>query len=521
MLKPHGKGVNKMSPTFLRLIEAQVCKQPQQAAIISSDRVYSYQQLWDEVTHLRQLLRSLSVRHLAVALSNCPAWIALDLAAAMEQIPFVPVPHFFSVTQIRHLTNDADIDHFIRDARFSEHYEDKNGSIQNEAFTSLGTQLVITSIHASEQQNIEGEYSVSEISAPAYFKISYTSGTSGEPKGVLISRELVDRTVNSLLKTIGVSTASRHLSVLPFSLLLENIVGIYAVLASGGCCFVPDFKSLGITGSSNVDWQKFTTVVQSVNPTSMITVPALLQGLIHCVENFALETRSLQYIAVGGAPISRKLLDHASRLGLPAFQGYGLTECGSVVCLNTLQSNRSGSVGKPLPHIKISIDNQGEIIIGGVDFAGYTNQPASHPKTEWATGDLGYFDEQGFLYVTARKSSAYSTAYGRNIAPEWVESELDGEAVIAQSVVFGEGQKQNVSVIVPIASEIDNAQLAQGVENANQRLPDYAQVGAWIRADSDFNHFNRQRSPSGALQRKQIYFTYQNAIEQLFGEAHL
>jgi long-subunit acyl-CoA synthetase (AMP-forming) len=250
----------------------------------------------------------------------------------------------------------------------------------------------------------------------------------------------------------------------------------------------------------------------------MITVPALLQGLMFCVEMLSLDVASLEFIAVGGAPISKNLLEQAQRLGLPVFQGYGMTECGSVVCLNMPGNNQSGSVGKPLPHLLIRIDEQGEILIKGADFIGYTHLIGAEPAHEWATGDLGYFDESGFLHVTARKSSTYSTAYGRNIAPEWVESELDSETAIGQSAVFGAGQKHNISVLVPIVPEIEDEQLAQCVEKTNQRLPDYAQIGAWARANSAFDISNGQRSPAGTLRREQIYSDYQNTIEQLFTE---
>ncbi len=481
-----------------------------------ADTIYSYQQLWDEVTHLRQMLQSRSIRRVAVALSNCPAWIALDLAAALERIIFVPVPHFFSATQTRHLLEDADIGHLISDARCNGSGGTGIESQSGQTFSCLGTNLHIKSLDLAKHQNLKSDGPALETGSQDILKISYTSGTTGEPKGVLISRAVVNQTVNSLLQSMDVSAARRHLSVLPYSLLLENIVGIYAVLSSGGCCVVPDFASLGISGSSKVDWQKFSAVVSFTRPSSMITVPAVLQGLMFCVEHLALDVSSLEFVAVGGAPVSTKLLERAQQLGLPVFQGYGMTECGSVVCLNMPGNNRPGSVGKPLPHLAIRVDEQGEIIVKGANFIGYTHRTGSDLDKEWATGDLGYFDDFGFLYVTARKSSTYSTAYGRNVAPEWVESELDSEAVIVQSAVFGEGQKHNISVLVPIVPEIDNVQLAQCVEKANQRLPDYAQISAWARADGAFDISNGQCSPAGALRREQIYSDYQNTIEQLF-----
>lgn len=276
-----------------------------------------------------------------------------------------------------------------------------------------------------------------------------------------------------------------------------------------------------MSGSSRVDWNKFSAVLQEVQPNSMIVVPALLQGLMHCAVHYKLDLSSLNFIAVGGAPVSSNLLRQAQDMGLPVYQGYGMTECASVICLNTPEDNRIGSVGKPLPHVDIRIDEHGEIVVRGGGFIAYMNTPTRDEVDEWCTGDLGYFDAQGYLYVTARRSSSYSSAYGRNIAPEWVESELDSETVIAQSAVFGEGRKHNISVLVPVNAQVEDSHIAACVVAANRRLPDYAQIAAWTRADSVFEISNSQCSASGVLQREQIYSAYRVTLDQLFEESEL
>ncbi len=491
-----------MSHSFLQLIETQCVAQPQAIAIHSNQRDISYAQLWQQVDALRQQLRASGANRIAIALANCAAWIVLDLAAALEGIVVVPVPHFFSPAQLQHLLADSNISLLISEA---------DDTAKPGDYHCLGNDLRLKSI--------PGSTAISNINVdPDVFKISYTSGTTGDPKGVLISYTQVNNTVDSILKSINARPDYRHLSVLPFSLLLENIVGIYAVLAAGGCCFVPSFKQLGLTGSSNVDWEKFSSVVASTQPQSMITVPALLQGLLHCIQQYALDVSSLEFVAVGGAPISKLLLSQVQQAGLPVFQGYGMTECGSVVCLNTPEQNRIGSVGKPLPHISIRIDEHGEIVIRGMDFPGYANRANSQCNGEWYSGDLGYLDDEGYLFVTARKHSAYSTAFGRNVAPEWVESELECEPVIARASLFGEGRKHNVAVIVAAMPELDNDSLQQAVEQTNKRLPDYARITRWIRAEQPFSAINGQQSAAGTLRREKIYRDYQQTIEPLFTE---
>ena len=237
---------------------------------------------------------------------------------------------------------------------------------------------------------------------------------------------------------------------------------------------------------------------------------------MHCVTRLGMSVPSLKFIAVGGAPVSATLLAQAEQMGLPVFQGYGMTECGSVVCLNTPADNRPGSVGRPLPHISVRVDEQGQIIIGNIRFAGYIGQADSSGLHEWPSGDLGRVDDNGYVYITARQHSAYSTAYGRNVSPEWVESELDSAPIIAQSSVFGEGKKHNIAVIVPASANTPDNEIRSSIEQANARLPDYARIANWVRAEQPFTTQNQQRAPAGSLRRERIYLAYQHRIEPLF-----
>ena len=490
---------------FLDLIAAQSLKQPDAIAIENRDVQLTYLQLATEVRRMQTELETLGTQCIAVALPNSVAWVILDLAAALQGVMFVPVPHFFSDAQRQHLLENANVDMLLSLSCDSCR---SGPSSSQKTLLCAGQELCFDAIpaHATTPRTDDA------------FKISYTSGTTGDPKGVLISLSQVSQTVNAILDSISPDCAARHLSVLPYSLLLENIVGIYAVLAAGGRCIIPDFEQLGLSGSSQIDWRKFASVMQLTQPTSMITVPALLQGLIHCVARLGLSAPSLKFIAVGGAPVSTTLLTQAEQLGLPVFQGYGMTECSSVVCLNTPANNHPGSVGKPLPHISVRLDEQGQIIIGNINFAGYIGQPESAGQQQWPSGDLGRIDAEGYVYVTARQHSAYSTAYGRNVAPEWVESELESAPLIAQSSVFGEGQSHNIAVIVAASADTPDSEIRISIEQANTRLPDYARVANWVRAEQPFTIHNQQRAPARSLRRAQIYHAYQHRIEPLFSE---
>ena len=123
--------------------------------------------------------------------------------------------------------------------------------------------------------------------------------------------------------------------------------------------------------------------------------------------------------------------------GLPAYEGYGLSECASVVALNAPGAVREGSVGRVLPHATLRIDEAGEIHVRGATMLGYLGEEGASPE-EVATGDLGFINDDGYLYVQGRRKNLLITSLGRNVSPEWVERELLAHTSIGQAVVFGD-----------------------------------------------------------------------------------
>jgi long-subunit acyl-CoA synthetase (AMP-forming) len=205
-------------------------------------------------------------------------------------------------------------------------------------------------------------------------------------------------------------------------------------------------------------------------------------------------------------------------LGLPVFEGYGLSECASVTTLNSSSHYKIGSVGRPLPHTQLRIADDGEVLVSGNLFAGYLGETAPQLANGWwHTGDIGYLDQDGFLYLKGRRRNIFITAFGRNVSPEWVERELVLEKPIIQAALFGEARPWNVAVIVamPGATTED---LAVSIARVNSTLPDYARVSRWIIAYEPFSPINGQLSGTGRIRRQDIYQTYQHQIELLYQE---
>jgi long-subunit acyl-CoA synthetase (AMP-forming) len=216
-------------------------------------------------------------------------------------------------------------------------------------------------------------------------------------------------------------------------------------------------------------------------------------------------------VAVGGAKVAPPLIAGARSIGLPAYEGYGLSECGSVVALNTPHADRPGSVGRVLPHLRISLAGDGEIVAGPHPFLGYIGEPPQ--EGAYRTGDLGEFDADGWLRITGRKSNVLITAYGRNVAPEWVESELLAEPEIAQAAVFGEAATSLCALLVPTRGDLAADAIEDAVARVNARLPDYARVGRW-RGSAPFDATRGEVTANGRPRRQVLHDAHRDFIEQ-------
>ena len=476
-------------------------------AITNAQQSISYGELAKEIETICEIFSANQVKRLAIAMSNSPAYICVDLATLFQNIISIAIPAFFSKEQIVHLLDNADADTVIIDDEVIPSNEFYNKPIESShKICIFGKDYWLIKLKSVSQQK---PLPVDTI------KISYTSGTTGHPKGVIICGAQVDKVVDSLSSRLNACIQDRHISVLPYALLLENIAGVYTVLAAGGQCIVPTLAELGYSRSSSVDINKFINTVHGFKPTTMITVPALAQAFVTGTEQFGIAHESFRFIAVGGAPLSVSILKKAQILGLPLHEGYGLTESCSVVSLNTDTENKIGSVGKPLDHIDVVISEEGEILVSGSLCAGYINNRELQQVSHWATGDIGYLDEDGFLYVTGRKRTSFSTAYGRNVSPEWVESELNSQPKIHQTVIYGEGKTFNIAIVVTCDS-ITEEELQSAITQTNEQLPDYAQISRWLKADEPYSVTNGQLSMSGIIQRDQIINHYQHKINSIY-----
>lgn len=480
-------------------------ERPEAPALRGAGLVLSYAELHAQVVQLAQWLSARGLRSLALLADNGPAWAVVDLAALHAGLRIVPIPLFFSGQQIAHALDDARVDAVIQDpclpltARF-----------RTEPAQALPLPAGAGALSLWQRVPRLPPPPIAEATQ----KITYTSGTTGEPRGVCLSAAVLQEQAAVLRAASGADARDVHLSALPLATLLENVAGLYAPLLAGAqACLLP-MREVGLSGATQFDPVRLLQAIHEVGASTLVLVPQLLQGMVMALESGRVpRPPRLRFVAVGGAPMPAGLLERAAALGIPVYEGYGLSECGSVVTLNQAGANRPGSVGRLLPGLQLQIADDGELSIRGRGHLGYVGDPVRDERAAVDTGDLGRVDADGYVYLSGRKKNLFVTAFGRNVSPEWVERELARSPLIAQSVVFGEARPFNAAVIVSPAAD---AQIDAALQQINAGLPDYARVARWVRADAPFAPDNHQLTANGRPRREAIRAAYGARLDALY-----
>lgn len=452
------------------------------------------------ITAVHQMAERLrGCRVVAVLADNSLDWVLADLATLQLGAVHLPLPTFFSPAQATHALVQAGADAVLTD--------------QPERITALALGFECSGKQGTLSL-MRRETEAQRLPA-ACAKISFTSGSTGSPKGVCLSAAGLMATAKAVQDTLSTLGLGKHLAVLPLSLLLENTAGIYAALLNGSHVHLPSLSQLGWRGMAGFDPAALQQATASAQANSMILVPELLKAwTLYLMTTRQRAQKSLRFVAVGGAHVDPALIQQARQVGIPAYEGYGLTECGSVVSLNRPGDDGTG-VGRVLPHVRLRITH-GEVHLQTPAFLGYTGtaEPLAQAVCEFATGDLGEIDAQGHLHLMGRSKNLLISSFGRNISPEWIESVLLAQSAILQAVVLGDARPWLLAVIVPmpgVAPAAVDAALAQ----ANAQLPDYARVQRWL-ASAPMTLANGLSTGNGRPRRDAIKQHFAQAIDSLY-----
>ena len=362
--------------------------------------------------------------------------------------------------------------------------------------------IPLIDIDALPQQSVD-ESSLPEILENDTAQIMFTSGTTGQPKGVILTHKNIASNALAALQVIDVQSTDRLLSILPLSHMFELTVEI-AVLSFGA----------SIVYARSLSPETLLRLFTMQHATCMVLVPQALQLFMNGIEREVRRQKRerqwellhtvaarlpfglrrylfaqvhqrfgghFHFFVSGGAYLSPKLAQRWENMGFLLIQGYGATECSPIVSATPMHSHNLTSVGKPLPGVDVRIAPDKEILVHGDNIArGYWQNPEATAlafKDGWyATGDLGEFDAQDFLYLRGRKKNMIVLASGLNIYPEDIENVLTSITGVKDAVVVGLNEPEQGPRVHAILLLDDATNAKTIVQQANKQLASHQQI---------------------------------------------
>jgi len=397
--------------------------------------------------------------------------------------------------------------------------------------------------------------------------IIYTSGTSGIPKGVILTHKaILSNLIGSLdiFKNINFNN-EKYISFLPLSHSYEHTAGQ----------FLPLLTSSEIFYAENMD--KLFTNFKEVNPTYIAAVPRFYEAIYKKILNnfsknkileklfnfnlnlgkkiylnqkkFLLLTRffkfffkiifdnkikkvfgtELKFLISGGGALSYDINLFFESIGIKILQGYGLTETSPTVSCNRPEFNKIGTVGPPIKGVEVKIANDGEILVKGdilmKGYLGKEKETKEKIKNNWLyTGDIGKVDKDNHLIITDRKKDIIVTTGGDNIAPQKIESLFSTLETTAQVLIFGDNKPFLVALVLYkidkntslTDAENEKEKIDLHIKRINKKLSPIEKIRKSLFCSYDLNQMSTFLTPTMKIKRKKVYEKYRKDIEKLY-----
>ncbi len=522
-----------------------------------------------------------------LASENRPEWAIADLAIMAAGGITVPAYTTYTRELHEHVLKDSGASMaFVSGERLAATFlpaaaaADVACVIAMETVTAAGVRVIAWS-DAARDDTSDVDSRLAAIERKATACLIYTSGTGGLPKGVILSHHALLSNLKSIWLGVRpmLSGIETFLSFLPLSHAYEHTAGFFFPISIGA----------EIRYAEGVD--TLITNMPETRPTIMTCVPRLYEvmrqrilagvtrqggmkkrlferavelgsrrmrgeslGLVEGLQDRVLDKLvrdkvrgrfggRLKAMVSGGAALNPEVGTFFSALGLTLLQGYGQTEAAPVISCNLPEHIRMASVGRPLPEVEVRIADDGEILVaGGLLMDGYWNNPQATGEVlrdGWLhTGDIGEFDDDGFLTITDRKKDIIVNSGGDNIAPQRVEGILNLEPEIAQCMVVGDRRPHLVALVVPddtwlagfardrgveadLASLADDDALAAAikaaVDRANANLSLIEKVKRIMVASEPFTVENRLMTPTLKIRRHVVRERFGDRLDALYG----
>jgi long-chain acyl-CoA synthetase len=486
----------------------------------------AYDEALERVREAALGLRELGIRRgdrVAILSENRPEWAMADYACLLSGVVDVPVYSTLISEQVAYLLRDSgarlvfvstaeevervqeasrseDLDVMI--VAFDAEAAGREGVHSWEGLLALGGAAVGASPESFREEALA-------IEPDEVATILYTSGTTGDPKGVMLTHANLHSNVWASSKVLPIGADDVTLSFLPLSHVFQRMVDFLLLWRGCTIAYAHDIRTVADD-------------LKIVRPTVVVSVPRLYEKVYARVMEaeglkarivawakgvasrwadarlegreppawvrlqYALADRlvfrkiregvggNLRFFVSGGAPLSPEINRFFYSAGVLILEGYGLTETSPVTNVNTPKGMRIGSVGPPVPGTEIRIAEDGEILVRGPQvMKGYFNRPEETAKViddeGWFhTGDIGELDDDGYLRITDRKKDMIVTAGGKNIAPQPIENRLKSNAFVEQVVMIGDRRKFGALLVVPDFGALESWARQQGIPTGDR-----------------------------------------------------
>ena len=496
----------------------------------------------NDVKNLSTKLIQLGMQNQRIAVmgKNSYSWAISYLAATIIGI-VVPIDKEASKENVKEFLNVSNSKAIIADDKYLNEIFEFKSELKNETVlidmqnTSKYTNL--SDLITEGKKIIDAgnkDYENIKINPDEMKILLFTSGTTGNSKAVMLSHKNICSNIVSIASIVKVDNKARVLSILPLHHTYECTIGYLLIVYGGGTiCYCEGLRYI-------------TKNIQEYQPTFILCVPLLLENVYKkviktlksslpekytkdeskIIDNLPFYLKGIvkkkvkkslggkiKTFIVGAAAIKPELVEAFFKLGIKVLQGYGLTECSPLVAGNNDFYYKAASCGMPIPNVEYKIDNPndegiGEIIVKGTNvmLGYYQNEEATKNvlKDGWFhTGDLGYIDDEEFLYISGRSKNMILTKNGENIYPEEIENILNDDDLIEESLVIGTSNgKDDVQVKAKIFPNIEAIKeylgnkfptkeeiskiLNEAVKKANAKLPNFKHIKSFKIMDEDF-----------------------------------
>lgn len=515
----------------------------------------TFKQLNDYVIRFGKALFDIGIKerdHIAIISENRVQWSLTYFTSMCFNLVTVPIDKNLNHNEILNVIHESEAKAIVFSDVFEPLMREKKDSLLNlKYYINMDSKehnngiLSMTKMIEAQSASIE---KLPLVNPEEMAEIIFTSGSLGRAKGVMLTQKNIASNLMAMTSMIQILPEDRFLSVLPIHHKYECTCGLLCPLYAGASAHyarslktvVDDLQKvqatilLGVPLLYDKMFKKIYKGIQEDKLKSLIVPPLI--SLTNIFESIGWKSSKklifkelhhkfgghIRLFIAGGAAPDPKVAKGLRELGFNFVQGYGLTETSPIAALNRLYSFKDNAAGLPLPGLEIKINNPNENGVGEIYIKGasvmlgyYKNQKLTDDAFDdgwFRTGDIGFFDEDGFLHINGRQKNVIISKSGENVFPEEIEDILNRNPFVQESMVYGEQDEKHTEIIavqivtdaeafieyseknkVKITPELVNDIISEAVKETNKELPAFKQIRKFYVRDSEFEKTTTQK----------------------------